>query len=322
MRNIAVVGCGYWGKNLVRNFYELGVLAAICDPIDTIAKKFSEQYNVPSKSWEELLNDEAIHGVVLAVPAVLHTKLCCEAIKAKKDVYVEKPLSLTEKEGFQIKDALENSSQILLVGHLLQYHPAVVKIKELLKSDVLGNLKYIRSHRFNMGKIRHEENVLWSFAPHDFSVVHSIANSPIKTIQSHGQYLFNDDIADRVDVTIEFESGIHAEVCVSWVHPFKEQKLVIGGTKGMLVFDDTLPLEQKLKFYKHNYSRNGKTIVTEKIEPELISLDPVEPLKAECQHFVDCIQNRQQPYTNIDEGIAVVHMLQLAQEKLNKQKIL
>ena len=318
MKNIAVIGCGYWGKNLVRNFYELGVLAAVCDPVEMVAKKFSEQYNVPSKTWLGILRDKTIQGVVLAVPAVLHAKLCCEAIEVGKDVYVEKPLSLTEEEGLQIKRTLDASSQILLVGHLLQYHPAVVKIKELVKSGVLGDLKYIRSHRFNMGKIRHEENVLWSFAPHDFSVVHSIANSPLKTIQSHGQYLFNDDIADRVDVAMEFESGVHAEVCVSWVHPFKERKLVVGGTKGMLVFDDTLPLEQKLKLYKHNYSRKGKSIVTKKAEPEWIVLDPIDPLKAECQHFMDCIKDRQQPRTDIDEGMAVVRMLQFAQEELNK----
>ncbi len=318
MKDIAVVGCGYWGKNLVRNFYELGVLAAVCDPLEVVAKKFSEQYKVPAKTWEEVLTNKKIRGVVLAVPAGLHAKLCCEAIMAGKDVYIEKPLSLTEEEGLKIKNTLEESSQILLVGHLLQYHPAVVKIKELLRTGVLGDLKYIRSHRFNMGKIRYEENVLWSFAPHDFSVIHSIANSPIKKIQSHCQYLFNDNIADRVDVVIEFESGVHAEVCVSWVHPFKEQKLVIGSTKGMLVFDDTLPLDQKLKIYKHNYSRNGKIISTEKAEAEPIVLSPEEPLKAECQHFIDCIKNRQQPRTDINEGISVVHMLQLAQECLEK----
>ena len=319
MKNIAVVGCGYWGKNLVRNFYELDALVAVCDPVETVAKKFSEQYGIPAKTWEEVLEDKTIQGVVLAVPAVLHANLCCEAIKAGKDVYVEKPLALTEKEGLQIKNTLKNSSQILLVGHLLQYHPAVVKIKELVKAGTLGDLRYIRSHRFNIGKIRHEENVLWSFAPHDFSVVHSIANSPIKSIHSHGQYLFNDDIADRVDVIIEFESGIQAEVCVSWVHPFKEQKLVVGCTKGMLVFDDTLPLDQKLKIYKHNYSRNGKNIITEKAEPEPVALEPTEPLKAECQHFIDRMKDRQQPRTDINEGMAVVRMLQLAQKGLNSE---
>ena len=143
----------------------------------------------------------------------------------------------------------------------------------------MGDLRYIRSHRFNIGKIRHEENALWSFAPHDFPVVHGIVNSPIKSI---GQYLFNDDIADRIDVAMEFESGVHAEVYVSLVHPFKEQKLIIGDTYGMLVSNDTLPLEQKSKLYKHNYSRNGKNIVTEKAEPKIVVLDSMKPLKAEC----------------------------------------
>ena len=152
----------------------------------------------------------------LAVPAVLYAKLCHEAIKAGKDVYVAKPSVLTEEEGLQIRNTLKTSSQILLARHLLQYNPAVVKAK----SGTLGNLRYIRSHLFNIGKIRHEENALWSFAPHDFPVVHSIVNSPIKSI---GQYLFKDGVADRVDVAMEFESGVHAEVYVSLVHPFKEQ---------------------------------------------------------------------------------------------------
>ncbi|MFQ6723076.1 MAG: Gfo/Idh/MocA family protein [Opitutales bacterium] len=318
MKNIAVIGCGYWGKNLVRNFYELGALAAVCDPVEAVAENFSKLYAVPAKSWSGILSDDSIKGVVLAVPAPLHAQLCCEAIKAGKDVYVEKPLALTKAEGEIIKSVLSKSSQILLVGHLLQYHPAIEKIKELIASGTIGTLKYIRSHRFNMGKIRHEENVLWSFAPHDFSVIHSLANSPIDSLHAYKQCLFNDTIADRVDVTIIFESGVQAEVCVSWVHPFKEQKLVVGGENGMLVFDDTFPLQEKLKLYRHNYARNGKIIVTEKAEPEAIVLPSVEPLKSECQHFIDCMRSRQQPRTNIDEGMAVVRMLQLAQKKLEK----
>lgn len=318
MKNVAVIGCGYWGKNLVRNFYELEALAAVCDPVEAVAENFSKQYDVPAKSWSEVLSDNSIKGVVLAIPAPLHAQLCCEAIKAGKDVYVEKPLALTEAEGEEIKTVLAKSSQILLVGHLLQYHPAIEKIKELMIDDTIGALKYIRSHRFNMGKIRHEENVLWSFAPHDFSVIHSLANSPIDSLHAYKQCLFNDTIADRVDVNIVFDSGAQAEVCVSWVHPFKEQKLVVGGEKGMLVFDDTFPLQEKLKLYRHNYARNGKIIVTEKAEPEAIILPSVEPLKSECQHFIDCMRSRQQPRTNIEEGMAVVHMLQLAQKELEK----
>lgn len=317
MKNIAVVGCGYWGKNLVRNFYELGALFAVCDPVIDVAQKFSQLYQAKAMSWEAILESKDISGVVLAVPASLHCKMCCEAIAACKDVYVEKPLALTQEEGVRIKDALTNSSQILLVGHLLQYHPAIEKTKEIINNKEIGTLKSIRSHRFNFGKIRHEENVLWSFAPHDLSVIHSLANSNLKTLNCVGQRFFNDDIHDRVDITMEFESGLHAEVCVSWIHPFKEQRLVVIGTNGMLVFDDTLQsFDEKLKLYRHAYARNCKSILQNSSEFEVIKLQNIEPLKSECAHFLQCIKTRQQPKTNIDEGMAVVKLLQMAQQEL------
>lgn len=319
MRNIAVIGCGYWGKNLVRNFYELEVLAAVCDPIETVAGTFSEKYHVPTRSWEDILKETSIQGVVLAVPVSLHAKLCIEALEAGKDVFVEKPLALTEAEGLNIEETLQRTSRMLLVGHLLQYHPAVEIIKNLLANGTIGNLKYVRSHRFNLGKIRANENVLWSFAPHDFSVIHSLVQSNIVSVSAHGQYYFEDKIADRVDVHIAYASGVHAEVCTSWVHPFKEHKMVIGGTKGMLVFDDMLSPEQKLKLYRHIYARNGQSVIAKKADPEDIPLPSIEPLKAECQHFIDCMRTRQQPRTNIDEGLAVLHMLQLAQESLDHE---
>ena len=316
MKNIAVIGCGYWGKNLVRNFHELGALVAVCDPIEAVAGTFSQTYGVPAKSWKEILDDLSIHGVVLAVPVPLHAKLCIEALEAGKDVFVEKPLALTKNEGLSVKEILQKTSHILLIGHLLQYHPAIEAVKRLLADGTIGSLKYVRSHRFSLGKIRSNENVLWSFAPHDFSVVHSLVQSDIASISAHGQYYFGDKIADRVDIHIAYASGVHAEVCTSWVHAFKEHKMVIGGTKGMLVFDDILPLEQKLKLCRHVYARNGQSVVTEKADPENIPLPSIEPLRAECQHFIDCMRTRQQPRTNIDEGLAVLHMLQLAQESL------
>ena len=145
MRNIAVIGCGYWGKNLVRNFYELGALAAVCDPVETVAKTFSEQYHAPARSWEEILSDTSIHGVVLAVPVPLHAKLCIEALEAGKDVFVEKPLALTKNEGLSVKEILQKTSHILLIGHLLQYHPAIEAVKRLLADGTIGSLKYVRS---------------------------------------------------------------------------------------------------------------------------------------------------------------------------------
>ena len=318
-KNIAVIGCGYWGKNLVRNFYELGALAAVCDPIETVAKTFSEKYHVPAKSWEDILKDASIHGIVLSVPAPLHAKLCIEALEAGKDVFVEKPLALTEAEGLSIKATLQKTSRILLVGHLFRYYPAIEIIHKLVTSGTIGTLRYIRAHWFNFGIIRSTENALWSIAPHAFSLVHSLIQSDIRSITAKGQRFFHDKLADRADAHIIYRSGVHAEVCVSWIHPFKERKLIVCGTEGMLVFDDMLPPEQKLQLYRHIYARNGQSVVTKKADPENIPLPSTEPLKAECQHFIDCMQSRQQPRTNIDEGLTVLHMLQLAQESLDHE---
>ena len=316
MKNIAVIGCGYWGKNLVRNFHELGVLAAVCDPIETVAKTFSEKYHVPAKSWKDILKNASIHGVVLAVPVPLHAKLCIEALEAEKDVFVEKPLALTEAEGLSIKATLQKTSRILLVGHLFRYCPAIEVIHKLVTSGTIGTLRYIRAHWFNFGIIRSTENALWSIAPHAFSLVNSLVQDDIRSITAKGQRFFWDKLVDRADVHIIYRSGVHAEVCVSWIHPFKERKLIACGTEGMLVFDDMLPPEQKLQLYRHIYARNGQSVIAKKADPENVPLPSTEPLKAECQHFIDCMQSRQQPRTNIDEGLAVLHMLQLAQESL------
>ena len=319
MRNIAVIGCGYWGKNLVRNFYELEVLAAVCDPIETVAGTFSEKYHVPTRSWEDILKETSIQGVVLAVPVSLHAKLCIEALEAGKDVFVEKPLALTENEGLNVKATLQKTSRILLVGHLFQYYPVIEVMHKLVTSGTIGALRYIRAHWFNFGIIRSTENALWSIAPHAFSIIHSLVPSDIRSIIARGQHFFQDKLADRADISIVYHSGVHAEVCVSWIHPFKERKLVVCGTEGMLVFDDMLPPEQKLKLYRHVYARNGQSVVTEKANPENVPLPSVEPLRAECQHFIDCMRTRQQPRTNIDEGLAVLHMLQLAQKSLEHE---
>lgn len=319
MKNIAVIGCGYWGKNLVRNFHELGALAAVCDSTEAVAKKFSDQYCVPAKSWEGILNDTSIHGVVLGIPVPLHAKSCIEALKAQKDVFVEKPLALTENEGLSMKETLQRTSRILLVGHLFLYFPAIEIIRKLVTSGTIGALRYIRAHWFNFGVIRSAENAIWSIAPHAFSIIHTLVPSNIRSITAKGQRFFGDKLIDRADVSIIYHSGVHAEVCVSWIHPFKERKLVVCGTKGMLVFDDMLPPEQKLQLYRHIYARNGQSVVTKKADPENIPLPSTEPLKAECQHFIDCMQSRQQPRTNIDEGLAVLHVLQLAQESLNRE---
>jgi predicted dehydrogenase len=318
--NIAVIGCGYWGKNIVRNFYELGALRAICDPNPEVAEAMASKYKVPSQSWTEILKNPAIDGVAIVTPAAQHANMCVEALKAGKHVFVEKPLALTMPDADLIEQAVKASGKHLIVGHLLQYHPAVKKIQAMVAEGALGKLLVIRSHRLNLGKIRNEETVLWSFAPHDLSVLLSLVNESPTKVQANGKSCFNDSIEDTTTVQLEFPSGLQAEVVVSWMHPFKEQKLVVVGEKGMIVFDDTLPLDQKLQFYGHHCERKGGVIKQDKKDPIAIQLDTVEPLKAECQHLLDCINNLAKPLTDVHEGKRVLKVLNEAQNKLDASK--
>ncbi len=177
--SIAVIGCGYWGKNLIRNFYELGVLSAVSDSDKLLAKEFSEKYKVPSLTFEEVLNS-SVRGVVIAAPAKYHAKLTIDALEANKHVYVEKPLAMNKKEADEMIKKSNKKGMHLMVGHLLQYHPVFKKLKEMNEEKDFGDIQYIYSNRFSFGKIRSEENVIWSFAPHDISMILSLINSPIK----------------------------------------------------------------------------------------------------------------------------------------------
>jgi len=173
-KNIAVIGCGHWGKNLVRNFAELGVLAAVCDPNVDLAKSYAEKYNVGNLSFTAIINDRAIEGVVLAVPAPLHASMAIEVMNSGKHVYVEKPLAMNKVEANDMIAAAKKNGVQLMVGHLLQYHPVFMAVRELVGSGELGSLDYIYSNRLSFGKVRSEEDVIWSFAPHDISMILSL----------------------------------------------------------------------------------------------------------------------------------------------------
>src|SRR6056300_747104 len=195
-KNIAVIGCGHWGKNLVRNFYELGALASICDPDINIAKQYAEQYSVQSHSFSEIINNTNIKGVVLAVPAKHHAAMAIDAMKQGKHVFVEKPLAMNEAEAtLVIKTAKENKVQ-LMVGHLLQYHPVFQKVKEMVLGGEIGEIDYMYSNRLSFGKVRTEEDVIWSFAPHDISMILSLANREPEFVTAYSTAVLQDNIAD------------------------------------------------------------------------------------------------------------------------------
>jgi len=317
--SVAVIGSGYWGKNLVRNFNSLGALKLICDKSKIILGNFKEQYPEVETclALNEILNRSDIEGVVIATPAETHFNIARESLLAGKHVYVEKPLVLREEEGHELIDLAQKSSRALMVGHLLQYHPVFVRLKEMALSGALGRINYIYSNRLNLGKIRREENILWSFAPHDISMILSLAGEQPERLMTTGGNYLHQKIADVTTTHMEFPSGLQAHIFVSWLHPFKEQKLVVVGDKKMAVFDDTLPWEDKLLLYAHQINWKNNMPVPTKADPERVDIDQEEPLRQECQHFLNCITDGKIPLTDGEEGLRVLRILNASQASLN-----
>jgi len=316
---IAVIGSGYWGKNLVRNYANLGALKLICDKNETILDGFREQYQVGTcLALQDVLVNNDVHGVVIATPAETHFGIAREALLAGKHVYVEKPLVLKEDEAEELIQIAHKKKRTLMVGHLLQYHPIFVRLKQLVMAGDLGRINYIYSNRLNLGKIRREENILWSFAPHDISMILSLAGENPETVSATGGNYLHQRIADVTTTHLRFPSGLRAHIFVSWLHPFKEQKLVVVGDKKMAVFDDTLPWSDKLLLFPHEISWQGNLPIPSKKEPERVSVPEAEPLRLECEQFLSCMRNGDTPVTDGQEGLDVLRILNAAQKSMDR----
>lgn len=261
---IAVIGAGYWGKNLVRNFAELGVLNTICDVSKENIRRCSNEYPGVklTEFCQEALEDKDIAGVIIATPAVTHYELAKQALIAGKHVFVEKPLALDVNEAEELVSLAKEKDLVLMVGHLLEYHPAVNKLAEIINDGVLGKINYIYSNRLNLGKVRNEENILWSFAPHDISVIRLLLGEEPYEVTSVGANYLNQAIADVTISTLSFRSGVRAHIFVSWLHPFKEQRLVVIGDKKMAVFEDSA--KDKLKIYDRGFEWKNRIPVPRK----------------------------------------------------------
>jgi UDP-2-acetamido-3-amino-2,3-dideoxy-glucuronate N-acetyltransferase len=317
---IAIAGMGYWGKNLVRNFAELGTLSVVCDSSATVGETLRRDYpNVRYCSdYSAVLSDPEIAAVALATPAVTHYRMARAALEAGKDVYVEKPLAIEVGEGRELVELAEKRGRILMVGHILRYHPAIVKLQELVRNGALGKIQCFYSNRLNIGKIRTEENILWSFAPHDISVMLALLNENPSRVHCQGGAYLTRHIFDVTLSQFEFPSGVQAHIFVSWLHPFKEQRLVLVGSEKMAVFDDTA--EHKLVLYPHKVEWKNRIPTAVKAQGENIVLDDSEPLKTECRHFLDCVASRQTPLTDGKEGLRVLTILDACQHSLMKQE--
>ncbi len=319
--NLALVGAGYWGKNLARVFNELGVLRVICDPSEEIFERKSNMYPGVSitPSFTDLLNQKEIEAIAIATPAVHHYSMAKNALLAGKHVFVEKPLSLTAEEGLELTELAKTQKRTLFVGHILHYHSAIIKIKQMLAEGELGRLQYIYSNRLALGKFRREENILWSFAPHDISVILSLVHEEPDSVWAVGSNILHPNIADTTITHMKFPCGVSAHIFVSWLHPFKEQKLVIVGDRKMVTFDDTAPVDRKIMVYPHNILWREGIPVPEKKEGTPVDLTDTweEPLKNECKTFLNSIQG--EPfYTTGEEAVRVLSVLQRCQAALDK----
>jgi predicted dehydrogenase len=311
---VAVIGCGYWGKNLVRNFNRLGALAMVCDQTAEgreLAATLAGDAVIVSDFDEVLFAD--LDGIVIATPAETHYELAMRALMAGKDVLVEKPLALTYEHGSHLVGLAAERGRRLMVGHVLEYHPAIARLLEMVRAGELGKIRYIYSNRLSLGKIRREENILWSFAPHDIAVILRLMGSmPFQVIACGGSYL-QPNIADVTVTHLLFDNGVQAHVYVSWLHPFKEQRLVVVGSRKMASFDDVA--KRLILYDQHIDIRNGEPVSVKGDGQEVYFPDD-EPLRLECQAFLSSIESKAPPLTDGASGLRVLKVLQAAQRSL------
>ena len=315
-----MVGCGYWGKNLCRNFSALDALHTVVEATETgleNAQAIAPNSNI-TNNFMDVLNNEDIEGIALATPAETHAELAIQAMRAGKDVFVEKPMALSIFDAEAMQRVSKETSRILMVGHLLEYHPAVLKLREVIKSGELGKINYIYSNRLNFGKIRTQENALWSFAPHDIAVILRLLHqTPVEVSANGGSYLTR-GVDDITISNLRFSDESRAHIFVSWLHPFKEQRLVVVGDKKMAIFNDVNSFGKKLMMYPQTVEFQSNLPILKKEDAEYIDHAETEPLREECAHFIECIKSRNEPLTDGQSGIEVLKVLHACQASIKQ----
>ncbi len=320
---VGVVGLGYWGPNLARNFAAIDgcELTWLCDGSEQIRSKLADAFPGVRTSAEidELLADPGLDAIVLATPVPTHAELAARVLEAGKHCFVEKPLATTVADAQRAVDAAEKAGRILMVGHLLEYHPAVTHLKELLDADELGSLYYVYGNRVNLGKLRAEENALWSLGAHDVSVVlHLIGEEPVEC-SAHGESYVRGGVQDVVFCYLRCPSGQVAHLHLSWLDPHKERRITVVGSKRMATFDD-MRTEGKLTVYDKGFDEDASswgeyiTRAGESFSPRLAN---AEPLRIECEHFIDCIRSGATPRSDGHSGLRVVRVLEQLQRSLD-----
>lgn len=315
---MAVIGAGPWGRNHVRVWHELGNLRAVCD---RSKDRLDELHVGPDIETGTELNSMLarpdIQGVVVATPASTHAEIAIQALRAGKDVLVEKPMALTVEDARRIERVVREHDAIFGVGHVLEYHPAFVKLRELISEGALGEIRYLYSNRLNLGRVRIEENALWSFAPHDIALILRLLQQLPAEVTCRGGAYLNHDVADVTLMSMGFAGNVMSHVFVSWLHPFKAHRFVVVGSEQMADFDDTAGWEQKLRLFPHSVEfSEGELPTAHRAEARLVPLISSEPLRAECEAFRRSVARRVQPITDAESGVKVMRVLTAAQGSL------
>ena len=273
------------------------------------ANNYANQYKVKSLTFDETINNKDIEGVVLTVPAKLHASMAIEAMNKCKHVFVEKPLALNEIDAKLMIETSKKNNVKLMVGHLLYYHPIFKEIKKIVKEGQIGKLEYIQSNRLSFGRFRTEEDVVWSFAPHDISMILSLANEEPSIIKCNTKSIIKENHADIANIFMEFPSGLKSNISVSWINTNKEVKLTITGSSAILIFDDTKPWEEKLSICSYDIKKSDNLININKSSLKFIEVIEEEPLKNECEYFLQVVNQNIQPLTDGIEGLKVIEVL-------------
>lgn len=313
---VAVVGCGTWGRNHVRNYAEIGALEALVDRNEELVRDLVAKHGGRALTFEAALEDSAIDAFVFAMPPSQHHPMGKRALEAGKHVFLEKPMSLDTRTAQELCDVAERLDRRLMVGHILQYHPAFLKLEELVREGRLGRLLSISSNRLNLGRIRREEDAFWALAPHDISMILSLTGTEPETVEAVGGYHLHPSIADVTTAHLTFPGGTQAQIFASWLHPYKEQTLTVVGSDAMAVFDDGEPWERKLLLYPHRLAWTDGVPVAIPADPVPVEVEAKEPLREECLHFLDCVRTGARPRTDGREGLRVLHVLQSASDAL------
>jgi predicted dehydrogenase len=325
MKNLAIAGIGDWGKNLLRNFYNLsaGHLVLACDGDEkriNAARKSYPDLETTTK-YQDIIDRKDIEAVILATPPAQHFEMAISAIRSGKDVFVEKPLVLSVEDGEKLVNEAEKAKRILMVGHIMVYHPATDFLKKLIMDKELGRVYYLYASRVNLGKVREIESALWSFAPHDVSIIlFLLEKDPVRVTATGSAYL-QPGIEDVAFMTMHFGDGTMAHIHVSWLDPHKDRKLVVVGSKKMAVFNDS-EASEKIRIYDKGvnvnlaYETYGESLAIRTGDILIPQVKNAEPLAEECRHFLNCIEKREKPRSDGAEGLRVLRVLDAAQKSL------